>query len=185
MAENNAEYVHLQVLLAEVEKDLTEEEAKVLELRNVRNYLLKKLGRPIEEPIKVANIPIPETEVAIHTEILPKFPRGHFYGFEKAKAGHEVLQCAGRPLTTDEIFQVLIESGYSNGSDDDRSLLSIALSRSRRLVRVAPNTFDLAHRRQKTRKTKEPKQEEAEKGKVQIEEQTQTAPETGEGIESN
>lgn len=183
VAEDNVKHVPWQALLEKVEKDLVEHEAKGLELRNVRNYLRKQLGLPAEE---IAEVPtVSETRMGIHTGILPKFPRGHFYGFSLAKAGQEVLQQAGGALHTDEILQVLKESGYSIGGDDPRRTLYRSLCRSRRLVLVARNTFDLAERRPKARKTKESKKEGAENEKAQIEQQTEATPETGEGIESN
>lgn len=163
----DVEREQLQAWLAKVRKDLAE-------LKTVENYLLKQLGETAEVTGEVPAV----SGTGVHAGILPKFPRGHFYGFKGAKAGHEVLQRAGRPLTTDEIFQVLIESGYCSGDSDARRKLQTSLSRSRRLVRVAPNTFDLAHRRQKTRKTKEMKKEEIEKETAQLEAQTQAAPES-------
>ena len=50
---------------------------------------------------------------------------------------------------------------------------------------VAKNTFDLAHRRQKSRKPKEPNREEAGEAEVEIEEQTEAATETREEVESD
>ena len=177
MPENNVENIQWQTLLEEVEKDLASLEAKVLELKGVRNYFRKRLGLPVEVTGEVPAV----SETGVHPGILPKFQRGHFYGFKEAKAGFEVLQRAGRSLTTDEIFQVLVDSGYCSGDEDARRKLHLALSRSRRLVRVAPNTFDLAHRRPKARKPKEQKGDEEEKEKrVLPEQQTEAAPETGE-----
>lgn len=110
----------------------------------MRSYLRGLLGLPSDEKTE-AHI---ASEIPIHTGKLPSFRKGDFFGLSHAEAGYKVLQRAGGSLTTTEILKVLVDSGYSEvgGENPERTLYS-SLCRSRKLVLVAPNTFDLAERR--------------------------------------
>lgn len=191
---DNLERTQWQTILAEVEKDLAEHERKILELKGVRNYFRKKLGLPIEEKVGASAVP---AVIETHTGTLPMFRKGDFFGLSQAEAGHKVLGRAGGSLTTDEILRVLQESGYEVGGQDPKRTLYVSLCRSRKLVLVASNTFDLAERRPKPRRLQRESKEEEEtkrvefkrgkvkKEKTQSEEQSRTVPEGREEKESD
>lgn len=184
-------------LLQKVEADLAELEKKNQQLKTTRVYLRGLLNLPVEEKVEISVPAIPESTT--HTGVLPKFRKGDFFGLSQAEAGYKVLESAGSSLTTNEILTVLKDSGYEGvGGQDPRKTLYTSLSRSRKLVLVAENTFDLAKRRPKPRKTKEVRKEKMEKeekkekvekvkkektakGMAQPKEQAQATPESGKG----
>ncbi len=153
MIENNNERSQWETLLRQVEKDLEEQEKQTLVLKTTRDYIRSKLGLPIEEKAKE----VPSIPIGVHAGTLPIFRKGDFFGLSQAEAGYRVLEMAGGSLTTDELLKVLTESGYSVGGEDPRRTLYSSLCRSRKLVLVAENTFDLAERRPQVRKRKEKK----------------------------
>lgn len=198
MAEDRSQW---QMLLEKVEKDLAEHEKKGLALKATRNYLRTLLELPTEEKVGVPTI----SKIEAHTGTLPKFRKGDFYGLAQAEAGYKVLQRAEGSLTTDEILSVLMDSGYKIGGQDPKRTLYSSLVRSRKLVLVAENTFDLAERRPKVKKLREgegrgeskertqsepqaaSKEEgkELSKRKTQFERKTQIAPKGGEETEGS
>ena len=157
-----------ETLLAKVEQDLTEYEKKMQPLRSMVTYLRSLLELPIED--KTEGHITPDTVVATGT--LPKFREGDFFGLGQAEAGHKVLKRAGHSLNVEEILKVLTKNGYDIGGQDQKRTLYGSLCRSRKLVLVASNTFDLAERRPQTKKpqmrrTKGEKKEEKAQSEVQ------------------
>ena len=153
VVENNNERSQLEALLKKVEKDLEEQEKKTLRLQNTRDYIRSELGFSIAEKVKEE----PSVSAGVHTGTLPVFRKGDFYGFSQTEAGYKVLERSGGSLTVDEILKTLLESGYSVGGEEPRRTLYVSLCRSRKLVLVAENTFDLAERRPQARKRREKK----------------------------
>ena len=143
MEENDTENTNQwESLLEQVEADIAEHEKEIQPLKVMRNYLRGKLGLPIEEVGILKAL-----EAKPRTGRLPVFNNGDFYGLTQAEAGHKILEHAKQSLTLDQILKVLTDSGYELGGKDPRKAMYVSLSRSRKLVKVASNTFDLAKRR--------------------------------------
>lgn len=162
MMENNNERSNLEAVLKQVENELDEYEKKILGMRATRDYCRSKLGLPIEEKAKEAS----SVPIGVYTGTLPTFRNGDFYGLSQAEAVCKVLERTNGSLTIDELLKVLTDSGYFVGGGDQRRTLYSSICRSRKLVLVAKNSFDLAERRPQARKRKE-KKAQPEEGQVQ------------------
>ncbi len=149
MAEDIQSENKWQDLLSEVEEDITKHEKEIQSLKEMGNLLRKKLGMSIEE--NIATFSTVDNGAAENTQTT--FNKGDLYGLSHAEAGHRALERAGRQLTVDDILKMIVDAGFKIGGKDAKRTLYGSLVRSRKLVLVAKNTFDLAERRpQKKRK---------------------------------
>jgi hypothetical protein len=70
--------------------------------------------------------------------------KGEFFGLSRPAAAAALLKRVRRNLTTNEIFELLRESGYDGLSTKNAfNGLYTALSRSSEVTKVAPNTWGL------------------------------------------
>ncbi len=169
MKENDTDRSQWEALLKKVESDLAEHEKKVQPLKVTRNYLRELLGLPITEALDIATA----SENGNRVGGLPEFHKGDFFNLSLADAGYKVLQRSSKSLTVNEIVDVIKGAGREVGGQDPARTLYSSLVRSRKLVLVAKNTFDLSERRPQNKRIK------TKRGKsVQSEGQAQTAPDT-------
>lgn len=156
MEENTIDRKQWEVLLAKVENDLAKHEKEIQPLKATRNYLRGVLGLPIVE-IKASAT----TETKKHTGTHPAFRKGDFYNISYTEAGYQVLERAGGSLTINEIFEIITGTGREIAGKDPIRTLYSSLVRSRKLVLVAKNTFDLTERRPQVKRfRRKPKVEE-------------------------
>lgn len=161
MEENGTENSNQwEALLEKVETDIAEYEKKVQPLKITRNYLRGLLELPIVEIEAFAT-----SETKNHTGTLPTFRNGDFYEISYTEAGYQVLERAGGSLTVNEIFKIIKGTGREIAGKDPIRTLYSSLVRSRKLVLVAKNTFDLAERRPKVKRVRRKKPE----GEIQTE----------------
>jgi hypothetical protein len=69
--------------------------------------------------------------------------RGAFYGLSRPQAASALLKRYGKPLTTNEIFEALRDSGFDVSGKNAFNGLYTALSRAADVRKVAPNTWGL------------------------------------------
>jgi hypothetical protein len=99
------------------------------------SFLRKRLGEPDTESTGVSTS---------RTTSSVGIQKGEFYGLSRPQAAVAVLKKLGKNLTTNEIFEILKESGYEGLSSKNAfNGLYTALIRSSEITKVAPNTWGL------------------------------------------
>lgn len=118
-------------LLAEVKRDIADASLRLDQLRGLEEYLSGKLGPDEAETALAA--PIKNLDFAFCTQ---------------KEAAHALLDHMGRPMTTIELAEKMVECGYPhpNSRTLRTSLYAVMVKNPNVFIRIAPGTWDLVDR---------------------------------------
>jgi len=145
----NREFLRAELKI--VEDELKEHETERDRLLVMRDHYRKRLGLPVAETKAHANVKS-QAQSSIH---VMTFNKGDFFGLTQAQAAQEVLKRSDGALTAEAILKILQDTGYEGiGGGNPKRTLYVSLARSRKLILVASNTFDLVERRPNVKKAR-------------------------------
>ena len=125
--------------------------------------LQKRLGREINTPaIAASGATLPSGPVG---EIVTY--HGEFHNLSLPKATEQLLRRVGRPLKTPQILKALQNASYEIKSKQPRSTLYTTLKRSPAVVKVLPDTWDLAEKHPQAAALKKEQKQQKRKPKAE------------------